>query len=117
MRRDQKSLPSAQEIMIKRSKKTGITKFKLRTPKYLLTLKVNDKSKADKIVASIPPSKSCFLLDGLPNQYKISSFSYIYMSLTSLFLDYNRPQEKLEELSNYTGMILHRLVNYLLKKQ
>ena len=44
------------EIIIKKTK--GITKFKLRTPKYLYTLKVDDQMKADKLKQSIPPSKS-----------------------------------------------------------
>jgi len=57
MRRDHKHLPTADRIIIKKNKKTSITKFKLRTPKYLLTLKVDDKNKADKIMQSIPPSK------------------------------------------------------------
>ena len=57
MRRDHKHLPNADRITIKKNKKTNITKFKLRTPKYLLTLKVDDKNKADKIMQSIPPSK------------------------------------------------------------
>ena len=56
MRREQKSLPSAQKITIKKNKKNGITKFKLRTSKYLFTLKVDDKVKADKIMQSIPPT-------------------------------------------------------------
>ena len=58
MRRDNKHLPNADRITIKKNKKTSVTKFKLRTPKYLLTLKVDDKNKADKIMQSIPPSKS-----------------------------------------------------------
>ena len=58
MRRDNKHLPKADKITIKKNKKTNVTKFKLRTPKYLLTLKVDDKLRADKIMQSIPPSKS-----------------------------------------------------------
>ena len=57
MRREQKHLPKADRITIKKNKKTNTTKFKLRTPKYLLTLKVDDRNKAEKIMASIPPSK------------------------------------------------------------
>ena len=57
MRREQKHLPNADRITIKKNKKTNTTKFKLRTPKYLLTLKVDDRNKAEKIMASIPPSK------------------------------------------------------------
>ena len=56
MRREQKSLPSAQKITIKKSKRNGITKFKLRTSRYLFTLKVDDKNKAEKIMQSIPPT-------------------------------------------------------------
>ena len=56
MRREQKHLPNADRITIKKNKKTNITKFKLRTPKYLLTLKVDDKNKAEKIMQSIPPN-------------------------------------------------------------
>ena len=56
VRREQKSLPSAQKITIKKNKRNGITKFKLRTSKYLFTLKVDDKTKAEKIMQSIPPT-------------------------------------------------------------
>eukprot|EP00347_Sterkiella_histriomuscorum_P017104 403350651 len=56
VRREQKNLPSAQKITIKKNKKNGITKFKLRTSRYLFTLKVDDKVKADKIMQSIPPT-------------------------------------------------------------
>tara|TARA_B110001450_G_C17377993_1_gene382507 strand:+ start:162 stop:353 length:192 start_codon:yes stop_codon:yes gene_type:complete len=56
MRREQKNLPSADRIVIKKNRKSNSTKFKLRTPKYLLTLKVDDKNKAEKIMQSIPPN-------------------------------------------------------------
>ena len=56
VRREQKSLPSAQKITIKKNKRNGITKFKLRTSRYLFTLKVDDKVKAEKIMQSIPPT-------------------------------------------------------------
>ena len=56
VRREQKSLPSAQKITIKKNKRNGITKFKLRTSKYLFTLKVDDKTKDEKIMQSIPPT-------------------------------------------------------------
>ena len=56
VRREQKSLPSAQKITIKKNKRNGITKFKLRTSRYLFTLKVDDKNKAEKIMQSIPPT-------------------------------------------------------------
>ena len=55
-RRENKSLPVAEKITIKKNKKTTITKFKLRTPKYLYTLKVDDTTKAEKIMQSIPPN-------------------------------------------------------------
>jgi large subunit ribosomal protein L38e len=50
MRRERKHLPRAEKITIKKNKKSSITKFKLRTPKYLYTLKVDDTAKADKIM-------------------------------------------------------------------
>ena len=56
MRRESKNLPSADRIVIKKNRKSNSTKFKLRTPKYLLTLKVDDKNKAEKIMQSIPPN-------------------------------------------------------------
>jgi len=49
-----KSLPKPSSIQIKEKK--GITKFKLRTSRYLYTMKVDDKERAQKIIASIPPS-------------------------------------------------------------
>lgn len=57
MRKDGNFIPPADRITIKKNKKTNSTKFKLRTPKQLYTLKVDDKVKADKIMQSIPPSK------------------------------------------------------------
>ena len=45
MRREQSHLPKAEHIIIKYNK-NNTTKFKLRTPKYLLTLKIDDKKKA-----------------------------------------------------------------------
>merc|ERR1712078_756031 len=67
MRRDQddkKHLPKAEKITIKKNKKTNITKFKLRTSKYLITLKVDGRVRAEKIKQSIPAdlkkeSKEC----------------------------------------------------------
>eukprot|EP00350_Pseudokeronopsis_sp_OXSARD2_P002149 CAMPEP_0170556076 /NCGR_PEP_ID=MMETSP0211-20121228/15543_1 /TAXON_ID=311385 /ORGANISM="Pseudokeronopsis sp., Strain OXSARD2" /LENGTH=77 /DNA_ID=CAMNT_0010866197 /DNA_START=16 /DNA_END=249 /DNA_ORIENTATION=+ len=56
VRREQKNLPSPEKITIKKNKRNGITKFKLRTSRYLFTLKVDDKLKADKILQSIPPN-------------------------------------------------------------
>ena len=60
MRREQAHLPKAKNIIIKKSKKNNSTKFKLRTPKYLLTLKVDDRQKAEAIMESIPSSKYLF---------------------------------------------------------
>ena len=56
MRREKQCLPKPDKITIKKNKKTGVTKLKLRTPKYLYTHKVDDKSKAEKIMQSIPPN-------------------------------------------------------------
>jgi len=57
MRRDQedmKHLPKAEKITIKKNKKSNVTKFKLRTSKYLITLKVDGRDRAEKIKQSIP---------------------------------------------------------------
>ena len=43
------------EVVIKKDKKTGQTKFKIRTSRYLYTFKVAEKAKADKLTASLPP--------------------------------------------------------------
>ena len=48
-------------ITIKKNK--GITKFKVRTSKYLYTLKVDNKEKADRIMQAIPPSICNIILD------------------------------------------------------
>ena len=56
MRKGRGHLPKSDRITIKKSKKSNITKFKLRTPKYLLTLKVEDRNKAQRIMDSIPPN-------------------------------------------------------------
>merc|ERR1712224_705895 len=40
MRKGKTHMPTSEKITIKKSKKSNITKFKLRTPRYLLTLKV-----------------------------------------------------------------------------
>ena len=51
--------PDASKVTIYRPKhKTNITKFKLRTNKYLYTLVVRDKERAKLIETSLPPSKS-----------------------------------------------------------
>ena len=56
MRREKSHLPKPDKITIKKNKKTGVTKLKLRTPKYLYTHSVDDKAKAEKIMQSIPPT-------------------------------------------------------------
>ena len=56
MRREKNYLPKAQKITIKQSKKTQKTKLKLRTPRYLYTHTVEDISKDEKIMQSIPPT-------------------------------------------------------------
>ena len=56
MRREKANLPKPDKITIKKNKKTGITKLKLRTPKYLYTHSVDDRGKAEKIMQSIPPN-------------------------------------------------------------
>ena len=56
MRREKNYLPKPDKITIKKNKKTGVTKLKLRTSRYLYTHTVDDRSKADKIMQSIPPN-------------------------------------------------------------
>ena len=56
MRREKQSLPKPDKITIKKNRKTGATKLKLRTPKYLYTHTVLERSKAEKIMQSIPPN-------------------------------------------------------------
>lgn len=56
IRGEEKHKTPIDKVIIKQCKKTNTTKFKLRTPKYLLTLKV-DQEKAQKINQSIPQSK------------------------------------------------------------
>ena len=56
MRREKAYLPKPDKITIKKNRKTGVTKLKLRTPRYLYTHSVDDKSKAEKIMQSIPPN-------------------------------------------------------------
>ena len=68
MRREHKHLPKAEKITIKKNKKTNVTKFKLRTPKYLLTLKVDGKERAEKIKQSIPAGKYFYFLLTFPLQ-------------------------------------------------
>ena len=62
MRREQQHLPKPEKIIIKNNKKSNTTKFKLRTPKFLLTLKIDDKKKAEKIMNSIPSGKLAILV-------------------------------------------------------
>ena len=40
---------------VKIKKTGGVTKFKIRCSKYLYTLKVADKDKAEKLTQSLPP--------------------------------------------------------------
>ena len=47
---------SLQKLGITIKKNKGITKFKVRTARYLYTLKVDNKEKADRIMQAIPPS-------------------------------------------------------------
>ncbi len=42
-------------VVIKKDTKTGQTKFKIRSSRYLYTLKIADKKKAEKLAASLPP--------------------------------------------------------------
>ena len=52
LRGDDKIKPIAKSITIKTKKRK--TKFKLRCPRYVYTLKIDDEKKADKIKTSIP---------------------------------------------------------------
>merc|ERR1712166_59061 len=56
MRREKTSEAKAEQITIMKHKKSSITKFKLRTPRFLYTLKIDDQTKSDKIMQSIPPN-------------------------------------------------------------
>ena len=94
MRREHKHLPKAEKITIKKNKKTNVTKFKLRTPKYLITLKVDGKERAEKIKQSIPAGK--------------------YFHFCSLFLF--RAQEGLRQLRKLRPLkrFVHQLYSSLL---
>jgi large subunit ribosomal protein L38e len=46
----------ATKLKIRKVKDTTTTKFKVRCSKYLYTLVVKDASKADKLLASLPPA-------------------------------------------------------------
>ena len=48
----------AKSVKIKKNVKEGVTKFKIRCSRYLYTLKVNDKEKAEKLTLSLPPGLS-----------------------------------------------------------
>jgi len=43
------------EVRIKQSKKTKVTKFKVRCSRFLYTLCVSDPEKVDKLKQSLPP--------------------------------------------------------------
>ncbi|KAA8497647.1 60S ribosomal protein L38 [Porphyridium purpureum] len=45
----------ARAVKIKKVKKTGVTKFKVRCSRYLYTLCVKDEDKAKKLEMSLPP--------------------------------------------------------------
>ncbi|CAB1113605.1 unnamed protein product [Ectocarpus sp. CCAP 1310/34] len=45
----------AKSVKIKNNKATHSTKFKIRCSRYLYTLCVTDKEKADKLTQSLPP--------------------------------------------------------------
>jgi len=46
----------ARHVTIKKNKKEGNTKFKVRCSKYLYTLVVEDADKVDKLRQSLPPT-------------------------------------------------------------
>lgn len=46
---------TSKQVKIKRNKKTGIYKLKVRGASYLYTFKCNDKKKVEKIRQSLPP--------------------------------------------------------------
>ena len=48
----------AKNVKIKKNVKEGVTKFKIRCSRYLYTLKVTDKEKAEKLTISLPPGLS-----------------------------------------------------------
>ena len=54
IRGEKKNTPPPKRITIKKVK--GVTKMKLRTPKYLYTFIEKDPSKAAKMIQAIPPS-------------------------------------------------------------
>jgi len=46
----------AKVVRIKKNKKSGETKFKVRCTKYLYTLRVKDQARVDKLRQSLPPN-------------------------------------------------------------
>jgi len=46
----------AKQVRIKKNKRTGVVKFKVRCSKYLYTFCVSDPEKVDKLKQSLPPS-------------------------------------------------------------
>ncbi|MCJ1323743.1 60S ribosomal protein L38 [Thelotrema lepadinum] len=55
----------ASSARIKRNKKTGQIKFKVRGSRYLYTLSLKDSDKADKLKQSLPPGQSIWKLNEL----------------------------------------------------
>eukprot|EP00179_Madagascaria_erythrocladioides_P010339 CAMPEP_0198311916 /NCGR_PEP_ID=MMETSP1450-20131203/3491_1 /TAXON_ID=753684 ORGANISM="Madagascaria erythrocladiodes, Strain CCMP3234" /NCGR_SAMPLE_ID=MMETSP1450 /ASSEMBLY_ACC=CAM_ASM_001115 /LENGTH=72 /DNA_ID=CAMNT_0044014835 /DNA_START=59 /DNA_END=277 /DNA_ORIENTATION=+ len=53
----------AREVIIKKHKKGGVTKFKVRCSRYLYTLTVPDKAKAEKLIQSLPPGLSSKVIE------------------------------------------------------
>ena len=53
IRKESKNLPKAKKIIIKKNK-GNVTKFKLRTPKQLITYKAVGADRAEKLKQSIP---------------------------------------------------------------
>ena len=82
-----KHLPKAEKITIKKNKKTNVTKFKLRTSKYLITLKVDGRVRAEKIKQSIPAGKSD------------------YHSIKLLMVYFCRSQEGVKGMSNIVNSV------------
>ena len=67
-------------------------KFKVRCSRYLYTLTVQDKEKAEKLKQSLPPGKQLYLLyvDELAIDWFLSSSQILFMliSISYLFLLY-----------------------------
>ena len=58
--------------MIKRNKKSGQAKFKVRCQRFLYTLAIKDSEKAEKLKSSLPPSTSLHEPTPLPPRDFIS---------------------------------------------